>query len=93
MFFQWLHDNIESLGTQGVQSFNVVLLVSPLFSALLAWRLWAFTIRPIWYPNEPKELPYWIPCRSLKRLVLFTLYLTSPDLGWLFNETQQRQFP
>lgn len=32
-----------------------------LFIALLSWRLWKFTIRPQLHPNEPKELPYWIP--------------------------------
>lgn len=29
---------------------------------LLLWRLWKFTIRPRLHPDEPKELPYWIPC-------------------------------
>ncbi|KAL8851305.1 MAG: hypothetical protein Q9221_003750 [Calogaya cf. arnoldii] len=28
---------------------------------LLSWRLWRFTITPWLYPNDPKELPYWIP--------------------------------
>jgi hypothetical protein len=28
---------------------------------LLAWRLWRFTIQPLMAPNDPKELPYWIP--------------------------------
>lgn len=27
-----------------------------------AWRLWTFTIVPILRPDEPKELPYLIPC-------------------------------
>jgi hypothetical protein len=31
-------------------------------SVLLSWRLWRFTIRPRLHPDEPKELPYWIPC-------------------------------
>ncbi|KAH3961190.1 hypothetical protein HBI56_209870 [Parastagonospora nodorum] len=30
-------------------------------SLLLSWRLWRFTIRPRLHPDEPKELPYWIP--------------------------------
>ncbi|KAK3303784.1 uncharacterized protein B0T15DRAFT_284316 [Chaetomium strumarium] len=29
--------------------------------ALLLWRLWRFTITPALYPDDPKELPYWIP--------------------------------
>lgn len=35
------------------------LVGAPLF--LLSWRMWRFTIVPILYPNDPKELPYWIP--------------------------------
>ncbi|PVI04819.1 hypothetical protein DM02DRAFT_689708 [Periconia macrospinosa] len=31
---------------------------------LLSWRLWKFTIRPRLNPDEPKELPYWIPCHA-----------------------------
>lgn len=93
MFLQWLHDSFESLGTVGVQSFNVVLCVLPFFFALLAWRLWAFTIRPVWHPNEPKELPYWIPCKSLNKPTSYSLYLISLDLGWSLNGNQQRRFP
>jgi hypothetical protein len=29
---------------------------------LLVWRFWRFTLSPKIYPNDPKELPYWIPC-------------------------------
>ncbi|RAL08038.1 cytochrome P450 [Aspergillus homomorphus CBS 101889] len=32
----------------------------PLF-LLLAWRIWAFTIRPRLYPHRLQYLPYWIP--------------------------------
>lgn len=31
---------------------------------LLLWRLWRFMILPILRPREPRELPYWIPCKS-----------------------------
>lgn len=44
------------------------LLVSKYFVPLyvlgvlyLAWRLWAFTLHPLFHPTEPKELPYWLP--------------------------------
>ncbi|KAF4634182.1 hypothetical protein G7Y89_g3925 [Cudoniella acicularis] len=29
--------------------------------ALLLWRFWRFTLRPRFHPDDPKELPYWIP--------------------------------
>ena len=38
----------------------ILLLV---ITALLLWRLWTFTILPWLNPNEPKEVPYWIPCK------------------------------
>jgi hypothetical protein len=31
--------------------------------AWLAWRLWTFTIHPLFYPDRPKIYPYSIPCR------------------------------
>lgn len=30
-------------------------------SFLIAFRIWKFTIRPLLHPDEPRELPYWIP--------------------------------
>jgi hypothetical protein len=32
--------------------------------ALVAWRIYRFTIVPMMYPDDPKELPYWIPGKS-----------------------------
>lgn len=32
-------------------------------ACLLLWRLWVFTVLPVLRPDEPKELPYWIPCK------------------------------
>jgi hypothetical protein len=32
-----------------------------LFAALFSWRLYRFTIQPKLYPNDPKQLPYWLP--------------------------------
>lgn len=28
---------------------------------LLLWLLYAFTLKPILLPLEPRELPYWVP--------------------------------
>ncbi|KAF2732252.1 putative cytochrome P450 [Polyplosphaeria fusca] len=40
-------------------------------ASLLSWRVWRFTIRPRFYPQEPKELPYWIPCKNRTTLEYF----------------------
>lgn len=37
------------------------LVVVTLAGLLLLWRFWAFTVRPALKPDEPPELPYWIP--------------------------------
>lgn len=31
------------------------------------WRLWKFTVNPFLRPNDPKELPYWVPCELKAR--------------------------
>ena len=35
-----------------------------LLLALLLWRFWKFHLKPAFHPEAPKELPYWIPCKS-----------------------------
>lgn len=39
----------------------------------MLWRLWRFTIRPHLRPDEPKELPYWIPCECSHREYLMNI--------------------
>ncbi|KAE8350519.1 cytochrome P450 [Aspergillus coremiiformis] len=31
---------------------------------LIFWRIWRFTIVPFLEPDDPRELPYWIPCHG-----------------------------
>ncbi|KAL9124010.1 MAG: hypothetical protein Q9217_006617 [Psora testacea] len=48
----------------------ILALVSFLVTLVLGlWRFWAFTIRPRLHPDEPKELPSWFPCESLRYLL------------------------
>ena len=39
-----------------------LLLISS--AALLTWRLWKFSLWPLFHPKEIPYLPYWIPCKS-----------------------------
>ena len=39
-------------------------LVALVGGSLLLWRLWKYTVLPFLKPEEPKRLPYWIPCES-----------------------------
>lgn len=48
-------------GRVGASSASL-LLISLLGCLLLSWRLWMFTILPLLRPDEPKEIPYWVPC-------------------------------
>lgn len=42
-------------------AYYVYLILSALAVAWLSWRIWAFTIKPAFRPEEPRVLPYWIP--------------------------------
>ncbi|KAI1159807.1 putative cytochrome P450 oxidoreductase [Nemania serpens] len=53
-----LDGTLSSVGHNYFPFANGVILLVVL---LLAWRVWRFTITPMFYPNDPKELPYWIP--------------------------------
>ena len=48
-----------------------------LVGTLLAWRWWSFTVRPSLSPNEPLELPYWIPCKCYEVTRKFNYVLTN----------------
>ncbi|KAL4796710.1 putative cytochrome P450 [Aspergillus venezuelensis] len=28
---------------------------------IMTWRIWRFTIQPLLHPDEPNEVPYWVP--------------------------------
>ena len=47
------------------ESHSLTLPVISLLLALLSWRLWTFTFRPLLKPDEIRYLPYWIPRKSL----------------------------
>lgn len=57
---------------EGAQN-NVGLVtgVIALFSVWLLWRLWRFTIIPWMYPDDPEELPYWIPSKYFDTVIFF----------------------
>lgn len=44
-----------------------VLISMGIMVLLCLWHLWKFNIRPHFYPDNPKELPYWIPCTCAGR--------------------------
>ena len=30
----------------------------------VAWWIWKFTLSPAIHPNAPRQLPYWVPCKT-----------------------------
>ncbi|KAF7586369.1 hypothetical protein BBP40_009015, partial [Aspergillus hancockii] len=64
-----LSDALTSLARVIVQNLPLaarehLLLVAVSIASLITlmlWRVWRFTIVPYLEPNDPKELPYWIP--------------------------------
>lgn len=58
---------------------------------LLVWRLWKFSVVPALYPNDPKEFPYWMPCKinmiirnssSVDGLTFLTVLGINPSIFW-----------
>ena len=44
-----------------IQENLLLLLPCAAILGLLLWRIGKFTILPLFYRRDPKELPYWIP--------------------------------
>jgi hypothetical protein len=57
MFLEELPVALEALAKD--RFYLVVLGIAD--SSLAVWRIGRFTVLPIFYPDDPKELPYWIP--------------------------------
>lgn len=52
---------IEELWAWTITYRAIAVVLSSTVLALALWRTWRFTVSPILYPTDPKELPYWIP--------------------------------
>lgn len=39
----------------------LILVLLTMATSWLGWRIWRFSISPVFHPEEPRELPYWIP--------------------------------
>lgn len=38
-----------------------LIVIGVVVASLGMWRIGKFTVLPLFYPDDPKELPYWIP--------------------------------
>ncbi len=56
-------------------------LLAAVSCILFTWRVWSFTIRPWLHPREPKELPYWIPCKYCRHKESLLPLRAMEDLG------------
>lgn len=45
------------------QRLHLSLAILTILLPLSIWRIWKFTVCPYLQPEEPKELPYWIPSK------------------------------
>ena len=89
--FQELHIVKHFLQFIRTQLGQPIILVSLIPGALLLfWRVWTFILKPALHPDEPKELPYWIPCKwstpASIRQCKFAKAAT--DIGSLFDMVQ-----
>ena len=70
---QWLQTTVfvvKDLSGKNLQYLSALCILS---TCLLLWRIWAFTVLPALQPDEPKELPYWVPCKPGE--MAMTLYM------------------
>lgn len=62
--------SVDPLSLDTLQRFPWLTGLGSVVVCLLIWRLWRFTIAPLLYPGNPKELPYWIPCKSVSEWLI-----------------------
>ena len=46
------------------QDHSLVVVAASFATALFLWRVIKFSVIPAFYPNEPEEFPYLLPCRA-----------------------------
>lgn len=47
---------------------NICMLGLVMLSLMwILWRFWSFTLLPYFRTEEPKDLPYWIPCKVIPK--------------------------
>ena len=64
--FQYTHKTWDAVQDTGhIPPFVIVGVILVLL--LSAWRLWHFTVLPFLHPQEPRMIPYWIPCKIFWR--------------------------
>lgn len=62
-------------------SHAIALLILSLFASLwMLWRLWRFIITPALHPDDPKELPYWVPSELFPCVPLLLSIMLTSDL-------------
>lgn len=53
--------SVPALLHLGKGAFYALFIISGIAGLLSIWRIWTFTVRPALNPQEPKEVPYWVP--------------------------------
>lgn len=76
---------------------TVLLVFGALGGSYLLWRLWAFTLKPMLRPDEPKPLPYWVPFLGMlfgKTLVIWIemAKVTGPGHTYYFMTNPDQLF-
>lgn len=63
-----------------------------LLLVVLVWRFWKFSLKPAFHPEDPKELPYWIPCEYRTNFPVTPTALTDICSCWfveiLYSEVE-----
>lgn len=60
-----LDSNVELLShplSHGGYQHALIWVAELVVLGFATWRFWRFTLSPMVHPDDPNELPYWIPC-------------------------------
>ena len=70
MFFQYIVELFSpAVLALWIRAHIRLSIAGGLLVSLLLWRVAKFTVLPLFYPNDPKQLPYWIPGEPLMSLI------------------------
>ena len=71
MFRETISNVLLEQVPRATQASPGVLFIITLCTLWAFWRIWTFTIVPILRPDEPKDIPYWVPCEPFHDLIYY----------------------
>ena len=92
MFFNILQTALFSIVARLTFNGSMIVLTTLAVTAVyLFWRIWTFTIIPALSPEEPKELPYFVPSTQAGNFGLQYILTKRGSSGWVNSTISKLQ--